>query len=85
MQHIASGFGAYLGGIIITQGVNNRIEHFGTVGLIAGASTLFSLWLAGRVKIVDQLDVSAEKLSLAAAAEASVDAGEPLMDAVEKA
>lgn len=85
VQHIASGFGAYLGGIIITQTTDHKIEHFGIVGLIAGASTLFSLWLAGRVRIVDQPNVSAEKLSLAAAAEATADAGEPLVDAVEKA
>jgi predicted MFS family arabinose efflux permease len=85
VQHIASGFGAYLGGIIISQSVDGKIEHFGTVGWIAGSATLLCLYLAGRIRIVDQQPVSAEKLSLAAAAEASVDAGEPLVDAVEKA
>jgi predicted MFS family arabinose efflux permease len=79
VQHIAAGFGAYLGGLIITQSADGRLEHFGTVGWIAAGSTLLSLWLAGRVRIVDQAPVSAEELSLAAAAEAEVDAGEPIL------
>jgi hypothetical protein len=49
------------------------------VGWIAAASTLLSLWLAGRVRIVDSVPVSAEQISLAAAAEAEVDAGEPIL------
>jgi DHA1 family inner membrane transport protein len=84
IQHIACGVGAYLGGLIITQSTDGRIEHFGTVGWIAAASTLASLWLAGRVRIADESPVSAEKISLAAAAEASVDAGEPILNAAEE-
>jgi DHA1 family inner membrane transport protein len=84
VQHVASGFGAYLGGLIVSQSVDGKIEHFGTVGWIAAAATLSSLWLAGRVRIVDQSDgalgaVSAETISLAAAAEAAMDVGEPIM------
>ncbi len=79
VQHIAGGFGAYLGGIIVTQSADGRLENFGVVGWIAAASTLLSLWLAGRVRIVDQAPVSAEAMSLAAAAEAEVDAGEPIL------
>ncbi len=78
VQHVAAGLGAYLGGIIVTQSAHGKIEHFGTVGWIAAAATLSSLWLAGRVRIVDQVPTSAEAISLAAAAEASVDAGEPI-------
>jgi MFS transporter, DHA1 family, inner membrane transport protein len=50
VQHIASGLGASLGGFIITRGANDRLEHFGTVGWIAAASTLATLWLASRVR-----------------------------------
>jgi predicted MFS family arabinose efflux permease len=79
VQHVAAGLGAYLGGTIITQSASGRIEHFGIVGWIAGSVTLASLWLAGRVRILDWGPTSAEAISLAAAAEASVDAGEPML------
>jgi predicted MFS family arabinose efflux permease len=84
VQHIAAGLGSYLGGIIIAQATDGRLEHFGTVGWIAAASTLASLWLAGRVRIVDAATVSAEKMSLVAAAEATVDAGEPILNAADE-
>ncbi|HEX4142083.1 MAG TPA: MFS transporter [Pirellulales bacterium] len=84
VQHVASGLGAYLGGVIITETADGRIEHFGTVGWIAGAATIFSLWLAGRVRPAGQHPVSAETISLPAAAEAAVDAGEPLLNAAEE-
>jgi DHA1 family inner membrane transport protein len=78
VQHIAAGLGSYLGGLIVTQAPDGRLDHFGTVGWIAAGSTLLSLWLAGRVRMADQASVSAEEMSLAAAAEAEVDAGELL-------
>lgn len=82
VQHVASGLGAYLGGLVVSQSASGKIEHFGLVGLIAAASTLSSLWLAGRVRLYyDQSLVGAEAISLAAAAEASVDAGEPMVGA----
>jgi predicted MFS family arabinose efflux permease len=79
VQHVASGIGAYLGGVIVTKAANGRIEHFGTVGWFGAACTLSTLWLASRVRIADQLPTSAEAISLAAAAEATVDAGEPIL------
>lgn len=84
VQHISCGIGAYLGGLIITQVEGGPIGNFGTVGWIAAVSTAFTLWLAGRVRSSGYPQVNAEKLSLAAAAEASVDAGEPLMAAAEE-
>jgi predicted MFS family arabinose efflux permease len=83
VQHVASGFGAYLGGTIVTQTSTGQIEHFGTVGWIAAACTLVSLWLAGRVKIREDGLTSAEAISLVAAAEASTDAGEPILGCSE--
>lgn len=80
VQHVASGLGAYLGGLVVTQSASGKIEHFGIVGVIAAASTLSSLYLAGRVRLFyDQSLVGAEAISLAAAAEASVDAGDPIV------
>jgi MFS family permease len=78
VQHMASGLGAYLGGLIVSESPQGTLEHFGTVGWIAAGATLLSLWLAGRVKIVDEEGVSAEQISVPAAAEATADAGEAL-------
>ena len=64
VQHIAGGVGAFLGGLIVQEAADGKIEHFGTVGVIAAASTLASLWLAGRIRI---------------ATEATVDVGEPIV------
>ena len=83
VQHIASGVGAYLGGVIITQSSGGPIEHFGVVGWIAAAATIVSLWLVGRVRSADQAPVSAEEISLAAAAEATMDASEPIVAAAQ--
>ena len=79
VQHMASGVGAYLGGAIVSKAADGRIQHFGTVGWIAAVCTLSSVWLAARVRIADQAPISAEAISLAAAAEMSVDAGEPML------
>jgi predicted MFS family arabinose efflux permease len=79
VQHVAAGVGSYLGGLIVTQSAAGRIEHFGVVGWIAALATLASLWLAGRVQAVEGAAMSAEAISLAAAAEASTDAGEPIL------
>jgi len=83
VQHVASGIGAYLGGVIVTEAADGRIEHYGTVGLFGAACTLSTLWLASRVRIADQIPTSAEAISLAAAAEITVDAGEPILSCNE--
>jgi MFS transporter, DHA1 family, inner membrane transport protein len=80
LQHVASGIGASIGGAIISENADGKLEHFGTVGWIAAGATLLSLWLAGRVRVADGGTTSAEAISMAAAAEASADAGEPLME-----
>jgi predicted MFS family arabinose efflux permease len=85
VQHVAGGLGAYIGGLVVTQTTTGRIEHFGIVGWIAAISTLTSLWLAGRIRILPSEKTSAESISLIAAAEASVDAGEPILGCTEPA
>lgn len=83
VQHVASGIGAYLGGAIVVESSSGKLENFGTVGWIAAAATLITLWLAGRVQVADGVDPrtapTAASLAIAAAAEASVDAGEALV------
>ena len=50
VQHLLTGLGAYIGGKILTPGIDGRLLHFDRVGVIALASTLASLWLAGRIR-----------------------------------
>jgi len=83
VQHIASGLAAYGGGLIIRQSADGNLENFAVVGWIAAASTLASLWLAGRIRTAQSPAPSAEEVSLAAAAEATADAGDPLLGTIE--
>ncbi len=83
VQHIASGLAAYGSGLIISQSSDGKLENFGAVGWIAAVATIASLWLAGRIRAAQAPALSAEKISLAAAAEATVDAGEPLLGTME--
>jgi len=50
VQHVAAGFGAYLSGQIVVHEPAGALRNFHIVGLIAIAATVFSLWVAGRVK-----------------------------------
>ena len=50
VQHIASGLGTVCGGLILEGGGGEPLRHFGTVGILAVAVTLTSLWFAGRVR-----------------------------------
>ena len=52
VQHVASGVGATLGGMIVEGGVGEPLRHFGTVGLLAAGATIASLWLAARIRPV---------------------------------
>lgn len=83
VQHVASGTASFLGGLIVTQSSDGKIEHFGTVGWIAAAFTLGSLMLASRVRPAEERETSAEEISFAAAAEASADAGDPILSCGE--
>lgn len=50
VQHIASGLGATCGGLIVDGGAGEPLRHFGTVGILAAAITIASLWLAARIR-----------------------------------
>jgi len=80
IQHICSGIGAYVGGLIIVQAADGTMQRFEWVGWIACITTLATLWLAGRLQTVDDSATSSTQ-SLAAAAEAMCDVGEPLVGA----
>lgn len=83
VQHIASGLAASLGGFVISEAADGSLQNFGTVGWIGAAATLASIWLAGRIRPAAGPAPTASEISLVAAAEASVDAGEPILGMVE--
>ena len=52
VQHVASGLGAMVGGLIVAGGAGEPLRNFGTVGILAAGVTIASLWLAGRIRPV---------------------------------
>jgi predicted MFS family arabinose efflux permease len=78
VQHLSTGLGAFVGSRIITQGPDGTLRHFDLVGLIAVASTLLSLWLAGRLRPAGPSTATSAAFSLGAADEAMGEAGDPL-------
>ncbi|MFM7243978.1 MAG: MFS transporter [Planctomycetaceae bacterium] len=52
VQHVASGLGTTLGGTIVAGGAGEPLRNFGTVGMLAAAATIASLWLASRIRPV---------------------------------
>lgn len=80
VQHVATGLGSTVGGLIVDYKEGGPFLHYERVGYIAAAATLASIWLAGRLRLADgeqPAPISIEE-SLAAAAEAEVDASEPI-------
>jgi predicted MFS family arabinose efflux permease len=52
VQHVASGLGATLGGMIVEGGAGEPLRNFGVVGMLAASVTITSLWLAARIRPV---------------------------------
>lgn len=50
VQHVASGLGAFVAGLIISEGADGSLRRYWAVGLIGAASTILSLVLAGRLR-----------------------------------
>ena len=69
VQHVAAGLGAYVGGQILIRASDGTLQRFNLVGLVSVAATLFSLWLAGRVKsVIETSQRSDTAVSMATAA-----------------
>jgi hypothetical protein len=60
VQHLASGLGAYVGGLILVEQADGRLLHFGRVGLLAVGFTALSIVLAGRVRPAKEPAVALE-------------------------
>jgi DHA1 family inner membrane transport protein len=52
VQHVATGAGATLGGMIVAGGAGEPLRHFGTVGILAAVVTVASLWIAPYIRPV---------------------------------
>jgi len=90
VQHLSAGLGTFFAGLVVTQSSEGRLEGYAWAGLFAAVLTLLSLPFAARLRpAVSQRPGHAGEpaVSLAAAAEATCDAGEPLAtlgaDAIE--
>jgi DHA1 family inner membrane transport protein len=80
VQHIAAGMGASVAGMILSKSPETgKLLHYPTVGLISVATTLFSLWLAGRLRLAEPSPPMDLVHSLAAAAEGTCDADEAVV------
>jgi predicted MFS family arabinose efflux permease len=78
VQHLGAAMGSALGGFLVFRpNENGPLQGFSTVGWVAFASTIASLWLAGRLRVAAGPSINAAR-SLGAAAEAIADAPEPL-------
>jgi predicted MFS family arabinose efflux permease len=53
IQQLGSGLAALTAGLVIGRAPDGTLTHFGIVGWIAVACTLLAIWLANRIRIVD--------------------------------
>jgi predicted MFS family arabinose efflux permease len=81
LQHMATGLGAYVGGLIIVEASDGSWQHYNVVGMIGATATIITLWLAGRLRSAEPgqgaagptAEPTSAIMSLEAAAEANVD------------
>ena len=53
IQQLGSGLAALTAGLIIGRGPDGALTGYGRVGWLAAACTLAAIWLAHRIRIVD--------------------------------
>jgi predicted MFS family arabinose efflux permease len=53
VQQLGSGLAALTSGVIIGRAPDGSLTHYGAVGWLAAACTLLAIWLASRIRIVD--------------------------------
>jgi MFS transporter, DHA1 family, inner membrane transport protein len=76
VQHMAIGFGSYIGGIVIAETPDGHLRNFPILGILSAAATMLCLWLAGRIRYVTSDAHITTTQALEAAAEALYDAPE---------
>jgi MFS transporter, DHA1 family, inner membrane transport protein len=78
VQHLAIGFGSYVGGLVIAEAADGTLRNFPILGLLSAAATMSCLWLAGRIQPVAAEHSISTNEALAAAAEGMYDVAEPM-------
>ncbi len=63
IQQLGSGLAALTAGFIIGRAPDGRLTGYGSVGWLAAACTLLAIWLAHRIRIVDDTAGSAREAS----------------------
>jgi predicted MFS family arabinose efflux permease len=53
IQQLGAGLAALTAGLIIGRAPDGTLTHYGVVGWIAAACTVLAIWLASRIRIVD--------------------------------
>jgi len=53
IQQLGAGLAAMTAGLVIGRAPDGTLTHYGVVGWIAAACTLVAIWLAHRIRIVD--------------------------------
>ena len=72
IQQLGSGLAALTAGLVIGRAPDGTLTHFGIVGWIAVACTLLAIWLAQRIRIVDDAPRTASASGARAAKVADV-------------
>jgi len=81
VQHLSTGLGAFVGGRVLLKAADGTFLRYPWVGGLAMTTTLFSLFLASRLRSHETTTSVSPALSLGAAAEALGDSSEPLATA----
>ena len=79
VQHISGGLGTYLGGVIIGEAADGSLTHYSVAGAVAVVFTLFSLYLATRLRPAVASKPITTAFSLGAADAALSDQADPLL------
>ena len=72
IQQLGAGFAAMTAGLIIGRAPDGALTHYGVVGWIAAACTLLAIWLANRIRIVDDAPGAGERATTRAPRAADV-------------
>ena len=80
IQHVASGIGSFLGGVVLGRAADGSITHYSTGGAIAAIATLLSLYLASRLRPAATSSPITPAFSLGAAEVALADQNDSVID-----
>ncbi len=66
VQHISAGVGSFIGGSIVTEGIDGKLQNFPVVGYIAIVTSLIAIAVSSQLKMQGNQHMSIEKMPEAA-------------------